>query len=407
MGIVRLPLFVWALVVASLPTAAAAQDAPPPHAPYLADIRALVDELDKTYPFFELKAIEDDWRRVKAEALRRAGECTSNDEFFSIVGDITKSLRDAHVGLRDVKVETPPWQPEHYPGISFLPAEGDRVVVMFAPEAYPAELPTGTVIETIDDENARAFLEKRAKAAWDAGGGFSSPQRARLFEYRLPLRGAPDAEHVLTYQRDGKTHRLVLKSDVEARGWPHTYNMPKDLVRAGRSFWHARLDSNIGYMYLRRVDDSVVSGMRQALEAHTGVRGWIVDLRGNSGGGYDRELIEQIGKMPRPVAVLIDAGCISAGETLARDFERGAKARLFGQRTAGSSSSKRTWQFPSGVASISLPRRSRYRNDRQPIEFNGIEPHVVVEPVPEELRKGLNSTILRAEEYIRRTTDPY
>jgi hypothetical protein len=374
-------------------------------AAYEADIRAFIDELDKTYPFFELKGIREDWQRTKAEALQRVSICRSEAQFLQIVLDIAKCLRDAHVGLRNVNAEMPPRPPKYCPGISFLPAQGDRVVVMYAPPTDRHELPTGTVIETIDGEKARAYLEKRAKEAWAAGGGFSSPQRARLFEYRTPLRGKKGAEHVITYTRDGQIRRLVLKSESESRGWPHTYNMPKDLTRAGRSFWYAELPSKIGYMYLRRVDGNTASGIRQALDSHPDVRGWIVDLRGNGGGGYDPKLIEQIGAMPRPVAVLIDAGCTSAGETLARDFERAANARLFGQRTAGSSSAKRTWQFPSGIASVSLPTRSRWRNDRQPIEFNGIEPHEPVEAVPEELQKGLNSCILRAEEYILRTTD--
>ena len=62
----------------------------------------------------------------------------------------------------------------------------------------------------------------------------------------------------------------------------------------------------------------------------------IIDLRGNGGGGYNRELLEQIAMIPGPVALVIDAGCISAGETLARDFRRYGAARLFGSPTAGS-----------------------------------------------------------------------
>jgi hypothetical protein len=158
-------------------------------------------------------------------------------------------------------------------------------------------------------------------------------------------------------------------------------------------------------MYLRRVDASVPGGVDEALRTYPSLRGWVVDLRGNSGGGYDRQLIERIRRFPKPVAVLIDAGCISAGETLARDFRALAEARLFGSKSAGSSSSKRTWSFPSGIASIRFPVRSRWRNDRRPVEFNGIDPDVQVEAVPEELRAGKNSAILRAHEYILQTTE--
>jgi len=48
-----------------------------------------------------------------------------------------------------------------------------------------------------------------------------------------------------------------------------------------------------------------------------------------------------------------------------------------------------------------MSTRSRWRSDGKPIEFNGIKPDVEVEAVPEELQKGLNSTIRRAEEYLK------
>ena len=159
-------------------------------------------------------------------------------------------------------------------------------------------------------------------------------------------------------------------------------------------------------MYLRRVDDSTEPGIREALKEHPRATGWIADLRGNGGGGYGVGLINAIKAMPRPVAVLIDAGCISAGETLARDFRRYAGARLFGTKSAGSSSSKRQWKFPSGIAVVSFSQRSRWRSDRKPIEFNGIDPDAIVEPVPEELAAGVNSAIRRAEEYLKKQHRP-
>jgi C-terminal processing protease CtpA/Prc len=127
-----------------------------------------------------------------------------------------------------------------------------------------------------------------------------------------------------------------------------------------------------------------------------------VDLRGNSGGGYDEALVKAIQALPRPSAALIDAGCISAGETLARDFARYAGARLFGSTTAGSSSSKQQWAFPSGIATVTFSVRSRWRADSKPIEFNGIDPDEVVEEVPAEMARGQNSAILRAEEYLKK-----
>jgi C-terminal processing protease CtpA/Prc len=97
---------------------------------------------------------------------------------------------------------------------------------------------------------------------------------------------------------------------------------------------------------------------------------------------------------------------MSAGETFARDLQREAGARLFGENTAGASSSKRSWTFPSGIATVTFSTRSRWRNDGQPIEFNGIDPDMLVEAVPEEVQQGVNSAIRRAQEYIEEGSEP-
>ena len=372
------------------------------HSVYESDMKAFMKKIDKEYPFFSLKGIRSDWNRAKKELKQRAKNCDSDEEFLQIIYDVIRILRDGHMRIRQSRAQIPAVPPRHYPGISFLPATNGRVVIMHAPKALAGTLKTGAVVTKIDETDARRFLEERAKAAWREGGFFSSPQRARLFEYRLALRGDQGQKHTITYREDGKERHLSLECRATARGWPHTYNLPRDLKRVGRSFHYARLANDVGYMYIRRVDTSVPNGIDEAFETHPNVNGWIVDLRGNGGGGYDSNLIERIKRFPRPVAVLIDAGCLSAGETLARDFRAYANARLFGSKTAGSSSAKRTWSFPSGIASIIFPVRSRWRNDKKPIEFNGIDPDVQVEAVPEELKEGKNSAILRAQEYIIR-----
>jgi hypothetical protein len=367
---------------------------------YQNDLNAFFSEIDRTYPFFDLKNIRKDWGRAKERLTILVGKCESDSEFMRILLDATKCLRDSHVRIFNNSIEIPWPAPEYYPLIGFMPAQGNTVVVMMSPPGKEGSLPVGTVVKTIDGVNARQYLDARAKEAWETGG-HPSPQRARLFAYRIPLKGAKGTKHKIMVQRQDEEEEIALECTKEARGWPHTYNMPAELVRVGRSFSYTKLPSGVGYMYLRRVDTSVTQGISEAVKSHPDVRGWIVDLRGNGGGGYGSELIQMIKFLPRPAAALIDAGCMSAGETLARDVRRNAGARLFGSKTAGSSSAKRSWQFPSGIASVIIPTRSRWRADRKPIEYNGIEPDEKIEASSEDLLKGLNTGILRAEEYIR------
>ena len=383
----------------SLPAAPPCRAATP--AKYMTDMAAFVKEVEKTYPFFDLKGIRKDWEAAKKRVAAKSRTCRSDSEFLGLVMEAMKALRDGHMTLENPKAEIPRAQTEYYPGISFLPGVKNTVLVMYPPKNYEAQLKTGTPVVAIDGKPARAVLEERAKRAWIAGGFFSSPQRARLFEYRIPLRGKQGEKHVIGYLDGRRPKRLTLASTYEASGWPHTYNMPKDLKQVGRSFWYARLASGAGYMYIRRVDASTTPGIKEALEKIPTAKGWVVDLCGNGGGGYDETLINAVKAMPRPVAVVIDAGCISAGETLARDFVNYAGAKLFGSKTAGSSTSKKHWTFPSGVASVRISVRTRGGIGGKPIEFHGIEPHVQVEAVPQEVAAGFNSAILRAEQYLR------
>ncbi len=366
------------------------------------DLAAFFQEVDATYPFFDLKGIRDEWAACKQRLGTNVKSCASDTEFLGIVAEAIRCLRDAHMGLSKVKAQMPQLPRKCYPGLSFMPATQGRVVVMWAADAHAAKLKPGMVVTRIDGQPARAFLDARAKAAWEGESLYSvgSPQRARLFTYRIGLAGQRGEEHILHYLAQGKEQELQVACDQEVGGWPHTYNLPGNLKRPSRSVAYGKLPSGAGYMHLRYVRTETEPGMRQAVSAHPDAKGWIIDLRGNGGGGYDNSLLELLKTLPRPVAVLIDAGCISAGETLARDLAKTAEARLFGAHTAGSSSSKRQWTFPSGIASVTFSTRSRWRNDGQPVEFNGVAPDVELEAVPEEVAQGLNSEIRRAEEYL-------
>lgn len=367
---------------------------------YENDFRAFVKEIDAEYPFFDLKGTRADWTLAKADLEKRAGTCASDGEFLQIVLDAIKCLRDGHMQVRDAKCPLPRPPPSYYSGISFLPATGRRVVVMYPPPGREGALKTGTVVTAIDGREARGYLEERAEKTWKQGGSFSSPQRARLYEYRMPLRGQKGDRHTIRCLVNGEEREFDLVSDREADGWPHRYNPPAGLASIGRSVHYATLSGNIGYLWIRRINETTAESLAEALAACPGRKGWVVDLRGNGGGGYDNLLIEKLKAFPRPTAVLIDAGCMSAGETLARDLVSCCQARRFGERTAGASSAKRTWGFPSGIASVVFPTRSRWGVGGIPIEFNGIAPDVDVEAVPEELLAGKNSEILRAVEYL-------
>ncbi len=387
-----------AVLAASASAAAPARGAGA-QASYQSDLTAFLKEMDASYPFFDAKGIRKGWAPFKVQLAKRVKACASDQEFLGIVSDTIAYLRDGHMGIVKARVELKPPEPEWYPGVSFMPASKGRVVVMAAAEPLAASLKPGTVVVEIDGMPARALLDKKSLEAWERGGPFSSPQRARMLEYRIPLRGKKGATHKLAVLDGGKRRMVEAGCVVQAQGWPHTYNMPAGLTRASESCLHGKLPSGVGYVYLRRIDPSVEPAIAAAIAAVPDAKGWIIDIRGNGGGGYGQELQQRLGTLKRPVAVITDAGCFSAGETFARDLVGATGARLVGSTTAGSSSAKRTWSFPSGIATLSLPTRSR-TGIKGPIEFNGVRPDQELEAEPEEVAKGLNSEILRAEEYV-------
>jgi hypothetical protein len=393
--------------------APAAQDAPAALTPqqYEEALKAFIAEVDSSYPFFDLKGIRDDWNACSKNLMSRVKQCRSNDEFYGLLADAARCLRDAHLSFGDLKGGFPPGEPKFCPGVSFLPAVNDQVVVMDAAEEYARFLPPGAVVSTIDGQNARAFLDKQAEENWKAGGWFSSPQRARMFTYRIPLQGKEGEKHRLVGGVGNGIAALDVTCKWEAGGWPHTCAMPDGLTQKG-SCLYGTLPSGFGYLYIRNLDRDLVESVDAALQSFGDVPGLIIDLRGNGGGGYNNEVFKRFDKKKGAtegipyfggeMVVLIDEGTFSAGETFARDLFYAANAHLMGSTTAGSSTAKRTWPLPHELGTVTFSVRSRVGLNRRPIEYNGIAPDEAVEAVPAEIQQGINSGIRRAEEYLRK-----
>src|SRR6187455_3265703 len=95
----------------------------------VADLDAFFAEIDKTYPFLDVKGIRKDWDKLKLDLRKRVAAAKTDEAFVLLVVDAIKCLRDGLATITETKVKLPP-QPEYGPGVSFLPATADRVVVM-------------------------------------------------------------------------------------------------------------------------------------------------------------------------------------------------------------------------------------------------------------------------------------
>lgn len=106
--------------------------------------------------------------------------------------------------------------------------------------------------------------------------------------------------------------------------------------------------------------------MDDAVKDLSRAEGLIIDVRGNSGGGFDAKRafinfdLTSAGepKRPRftgPIALLIDARCISAGEGWASWFIANKRATVFGEATAGASARKNTYTLKNELYKVIVP----------------------------------------------------
>jgi len=232
---------------------------------YGPELEVFFDEVDRTYPFFELKGIQTDWQRAKERLREQVKDCSSDEQFLGITRDAILCLHDSHLWFTKTRVPVPKLPATYYPGISFLPATDGRVIVLSCREGLDSALRTGVVVTKIDDRDARSYLDEEAKKVW-AEGGMSGPQRARLMAYRTGLRTHQKGEkHSITVLLDGADRRVELACDFDARfDLSSGYNRPEGLKRTG-SCAYTQLASGVGYIYLRRVDASTAPGLKEGL----------------------------------------------------------------------------------------------------------------------------------------------
>ena len=103
-----------------------------------------------------------------------------------------------------------------------------------------------------------------------------------------------------------------------------------------------------------------------------------------------------------PIAVLIDEGCISAGEGWTSWFVANKRARLFGATTAGASSRKETYPLTNGLYSVVVPVKAYTGFLDRPIERRGLEPDEPVRCTAKDLAAGRDTVLEAAKRYLVR-----
>jgi carboxyl-terminal processing protease len=244
--------------------------------------------------------------------------------------------------------------------------------------------------------------------------------------------GRPTADtrldEVITWVRgeEGTTVRLSVQRAVS--GQLEELTLVRARVRV--PFVEARRLDDIGYVQLRGFPEpSVVTAVEQAIERlqRDGVRGLILDLRGNSGGRIDvgtrllsrfvpdgpiYRAVDRRGRtevasvrdsrpiLTVPLAVLIDEGTASMGELFAAAVQEHGVGRLIGVTSAGSVAASVVLPLSDGSA-LQLSVELVYSGGGALLDKVGVTPDEVVELDLVELRLGHDAQLARAIEYLR------
>lgn len=192
------------------------------------------------------------------------------------------------------------------------------------------------------------------------------------------------------------------------------------------------LGGNIGYIRLNSFNEDAVSEIQEAMKGLGDVAGWIVDIRGNSGGyleiaqevaglfpnvetalmieGQDNgkrkfPAIRQNPSFSEPVFLLINSESASASEILAGAVKDQKGAILYGQTTFGKGLAQAIFQLSSGNY-FKMTVAQFYTPNGKVINERGIDPDVKTE-VGEELEKAHYDMLLLGKGVKRLNGDKF
>ena len=400
--------------VAAAPAASAKEGA---SEKYGKDVEFLLSECGKkAASLLQRKGV--DWDAVEKE-FRAAVKGVKNDsEHLKLCSRLLARLRDGHAGVTDTKVK---WPDEGNgkrwggPGV-FLACDGDVVLVKNAwGPAKDAGLAAGAKLKEIDGKPARAWLDAKVAELRDTTG-YSTDQQALYAACHWGLGGWDGTKIEFTPEK-GKPVTVARDPSMSSVPSGPAFAPPK-LKSIGRQSY-GKTASGFAYVHLRDVPDELAAQIDTALADVGGAPGLILDCRANGGGGTDHGAVfsrfvaegqtwkgsKSAGKSPYagPMVVILDAGVRSAGETVAGMFISASRAYVIGDSaTAGMSSKKETLTVPSGLLTVRFAIQSQGRNlnGGKGIEGIGVAPQELVHYAEDDLAKGVDTLIRRAEELL-------
>jgi C-terminal peptidase prc len=240
--------------------------------------------------------------------------------------------------------------------------------------------------------------------------------------------GQPGDTVTISYKdADGVEHDVTLSMKTRERGVKIAEEFPIVYV----DFRSERLNDNIGYIFFNAFVPPVDSLFLDALEKLRGVKGLIIDIRGNPGGMHEigeaiaskfvsqetlfsvfryRDSISQVAVEPDPpffggpVAILIDVMNASASERFSACMKSIGKAKIIGEQSSGAVGPSDVKRLPNGASFMYLVAQS-LTPDGTVLEGRGVIPDLTVPLDRTALLEGRDTQIERAITYLKSVID--
>ena len=231
----------------------------------------------------------------------------------------------------------------------------------------------------------------------------------------------------------GPVNTRIRLTIIRGQDKPFEVSITRDVIRL-RSV-RARLEGDdVGFIRLTKFDEQTTELLKQAvsnLTAQSGgrLKGFILDLRNNSGGLFDQavsvcdaflekgEIVSTRGRAAgetrrfnaragdltrgKPLMVLIDGGSAAASEIVAGALQDHRRATVIGARSYGNGSVHTIIPLGSGNGALRLVTARFFTPSGRAIEATGISPDIeIVQQAPDERPNAEGGEQKRSRSYI-------
>lgn len=235
--------------------------------------------IDRYYSFFIIKNI--DWNSVTAKYCQRIKETKNSDEFYSLLRQIARELKDSHFRFCNYPNS---FLPTCSPELTIRKIE-DMAVVSDVPvrsQAYAKGIRRGSIITEVDELPIKVKIEQNRPLMIM----FSSEQAFQEYAYRYLLNGAQNTKVTIKYiAPDNKSIKTATLTRVIYK--PRDIFVQQIRLQKRKYVWFG-IDKS-GYGYIRILSfkgrEEIAEEFDQALEKLKECSGLIIDVRDNPGGG--------------------------------------------------------------------------------------------------------------------------